>query len=83
MHGHNYKGLFCFNTPNNLCFIRQRGIFSVEVTVEGPIDPKTGMVIDLEILKKSIQGVMDQMDHKTLETDVPYFQNVIRYGTES
>lgn len=49
----------------------------VEVTVKGPIDEKSGMVINITILKKFIQDVVDQLDHKNLD-DIDYFKNVVR-----
>ncbi|XP_063995220.1 6-pyruvoyl tetrahydrobiopterin synthase [Diachasmimorpha longicaudata] len=52
--------------------------YTVEVTVRGPVDSKTGMVMNIADLKVYIQKVlMDQLDHKNLDRDVPYFANVI------
>lgn len=50
----------------------------VEVTVCGPVDSITGMVMNISDLKLYMKKVlMDQLDHKNLDKDVPYFKNVI------
>lgn len=51
--------------------------YTLEVKVIGEIDPDTGYVIDLKILKDLInQLVMVKMDHKNLNLDVPEFANL-------
>jgi len=53
-------------------------IFTVEVTVRGPINESTGMVMNLTELKDCIQKVvMDQMDHKNIDKQVDYFTNTV------
>lgn len=48
----------------------------MEVTVKGPIDEKTGMVMNLTDLKQYMDvSIMQTMDHKNLDKDVPHFQN--------
>ncbi|XP_076030172.1 6-pyruvoyl tetrahydrobiopterin synthase purple isoform X2 [Oratosquilla oratoria] len=48
--------------------------YKVEVTVKAPIHPVTGMVMNAVILKDIIQKtIMDPMDHKNLDLDVPAF----------
>ncbi len=48
--------------------------YTVEVTVGGPIDPATGMVLDLKDLKTLLeQEVVELMDHKFLNREVPGF----------
>ena len=50
----------------------------VEVTVKGPVDADTGMVMNLTDVKKIInESVMKPLDHKNLDKDVPYFKNVV------
>ncbi|CAH1710546.1 unnamed protein product [Aphis gossypii] len=50
--------------------------YKVEVTVKGLIDEKTGMVMNVADLKKYIDiAVMEPLDHKNLDLDVPYFKN--------
>ncbi|XP_054854003.1 6-pyruvoyl tetrahydrobiopterin synthase isoform X2 [Eublepharis macularius] len=52
--------------------------YKVEVTVQGKIDPATGMVINLTDLKDYMQeAIMEPLDHKNLDKDVPYFANVV------
>ena len=44
----------------------------------GDIDPETGMLMDLSILKKIIKKeVEDVLDHKNLNLDIPYFKDLI------
>ncbi len=48
--------------------------YTVEVTVAGEINPTTGMVMDLKELKKLLESeVLDLMDHKFLNKEVPAF----------
>jgi len=50
--------------------------FTVEVTVKGLIDESTGMVMNVSDLKKYIDiAVMEPLDHKNLDMDVPYFKH--------
>lgn len=52
--------------------------YTLEVTVRGDVDPETGMVLDLKSLKKLInKEIIDQVDHKNLNVDVDFLQNVI------
>ncbi len=46
--------------------------YSLEVTVSGPVDPETGMVINLSELDRLIQEfVIERIDHRNLNLDVP------------
>ncbi|XP_045594407.1 6-pyruvoyl tetrahydrobiopterin synthase [Procambarus clarkii] len=50
--------------------------YKVEVTVCGPVDAVTGMVMNVTDLKTIINTVvMDTMDHKHLDQDVPKFRD--------
>lgn len=52
--------------------------YKVAVTVRGPINCDTGMIINLSDLKLYMQhAIMDILDHKNLDKDVPYFSNVV------
>ncbi|KAK2099473.1 hypothetical protein P7K49_020821 [Saguinus oedipus] len=43
-----------------------------------PIDPATGMVMNLTDLKKHMEeAIMQPLDHKNLDMDVPYFADVV------
>jgi 6-pyruvoyltetrahydropterin/6-carboxytetrahydropterin synthase len=51
--------------------------YIVEVTLEGEPDPVTGMVVDLKLLKDIIRReVIDPMDHRHLNREVPPFDRV-------
>jgi len=52
--------------------------YNLEVWVKGEIDPETGYVIDLKILKDIIQSqVEDRFDHKNLNEYTEEFKNLI------
>jgi 6-pyruvoyltetrahydropterin/6-carboxytetrahydropterin synthase len=52
--------------------------YTVEVTVAGEVDPATGMVMDLKELKKILEKeVLDLMDHRFLNKEVPAFATTI------
>ena len=52
--------------------------YILEVTIEGDPDPVTGMVFDLRHLKEIINAeVVDPMDHRFLNHEVPPFDHVI------
>jgi len=45
--------------------------YTLDVTVRGPIDPDTGMVIDLSELKRIVgETVVERFDHADLNADV-------------
>jgi len=50
----------------------------VEITVRGPIDRRTGMVLNITELKEAIETViMKRLDHKNLDKDVEYFADTV------
>jgi 6-pyruvoyltetrahydropterin/6-carboxytetrahydropterin synthase len=52
--------------------------YALEVTVRGGVDPQTGMVVDLKDLKQIIEAeVMQSMDHRFLNEEVPAFREII------
>nr|CAD7394554.1 unnamed protein product [Timema cristinae] len=52
--------------------------YVVEVTLRGPVTTDTGMVMNIHDLKQYMNAaIMDTMDHKNLDKDVPYFENVV------
>ncbi len=52
--------------------------YTLEVTVAGRIDPATGMVVDLKELKAIIdREVLQLMDHRFLNEEVPAFRTAI------
>ncbi|TAL71121.1 MAG: 6-carboxytetrahydropterin synthase [Bacteroidetes bacterium] len=52
--------------------------YTLEVTVAGEPNPKTGYIIDLKILKKIIQDeILSKVDHKHLNHDVEFLKGII------
>ncbi len=52
--------------------------YFLQVSVQGKIDPETGMVIDLKKLKDIIrERVIDRVDHRNLNEDVDFLQGVV------
>ena len=52
--------------------------YTLEVTVEGRVDPVTGFVIDLKQLKDVIhREVVDVYDHRHLNLEIPEFKSVL------
>lgn len=47
--------------------------FLIEVTVAGPVQPDTGMVINIKDLKAAMGAVLEQIDHRNLNGDHPAF----------
>ena len=52
--------------------------YDLEVKVVGEVDPETGYLMDLKILKGIIkEHVEDKLDHKNLNLDVPELQGIL------
>ncbi len=52
--------------------------YELIVHVKGSIDPQTGYVMDMKLLKDLIKAeVEDRMDHKNLNEEVPEFSDLI------
>lgn len=50
----------------------------LEVTVAGPKDARTGMVLDLKELDRVVrEQVLDEVDHAFLNLDVPWLRGVV------
>ena len=47
--------------------------YTVEVSVGGPVDPETGMVIDLTALDRTVRELLDQLDFRHLDREVAAF----------
>ena len=57
--------------------------YVLDVTVEGPVDPDTGFVMDLRALKEAMGArVVDEVDHRNLNLEVPWPDGV-RPSTEN
>lgn len=50
--------------------------YVLEVSVKGDVDSETGMIINVENLKKIINKIIEQFDHKNLNEDLPYFKEI-------
>ena len=51
--------------------------YTLDVTVRGPIDPRTGMVIDLSELKEIVNAtVIERFDHADLNADVLFRERI-------
>jgi 6-pyruvoyltetrahydropterin/6-carboxytetrahydropterin synthase len=60
------------------CFNDHGHNYVVEVTVRGEVDPRTGMVMDLNRLSRLIVGeLIERVDHKHLNHDVAFLAGVI------
>ena len=52
--------------------------YVLEVSVEGPIDERTGYVIDLGALRDIVEReVVSQADHRNFNVDVPFMHGII------
>jgi 6-pyruvoyltetrahydropterin/6-carboxytetrahydropterin synthase len=60
--------------------------YSLEVTVTGPIDQETGMIVDLTRLDRWVHKVIDPLDHTWIDKGNDYFierpstgENIVNY----
>jgi 6-pyruvoyltetrahydropterin/6-carboxytetrahydropterin synthase len=60
--------------------------YYLEVRVSGHIDPDTGMIINMTELDDITGDIIDELDHKRLDIEVPYFtavqasgENIVKY----
>ena len=52
--------------------------YTLDVSVKGEIDPRTGYVIDLGLLKGIVEEhAVDKIDHKNVNLDVDFMRGVI------
>jgi 6-pyruvoyltetrahydropterin/6-carboxytetrahydropterin synthase len=52
--------------------------YVLEVTIGGPVDSATGMVMDLGLLDGTVERkVLERFDHKHLNLDVENFRNLV------
>lgn len=51
--------------------------YTLDVTLRGPVDERTGMVVDLAAVKRIVtETVVDRFDHADLNADVVFHQRV-------
>ena len=52
--------------------------YMLDVSVTGPIDKRTGYVMDLAALKRVVQeAVIDEVDHRNFNLDVDFMRGII------
>ncbi|MDQ3242455.1 MAG: 6-carboxytetrahydropterin synthase, partial [Gemmatimonadota bacterium] len=52
--------------------------YTLDVSVEGPVEERTGYVVDLGKLKALVEHeVVDVVDHRNFNLDVPFMRGVI------
>ena len=52
--------------------------YTLDVSVRGPIEERTGYVVDLGALKRLVEArVVDRIDHKNFNLDVEFMRDVI------
>lgn len=80
--GHRYWIPGCSESENRALFGRWASPFNhghnyaLEVTVEGELDPDTGMVVNIKLIDDLLkQRVVSQFDQKSLNDEVPSFQD--------
>ena len=54
--------------------------YYLEVKITGEIDSETGMITNLDDLDNLIKGVIEELDHKRLDIEVPFFQDFTPSG---
>ena len=60
--------------PGHKCARLHGHSFSVEVVVEGPVDPVLGWVMDYADIKAAVRPLYDQLDHNYLN-EIPGLEN--------
>ncbi len=51
--------------------------YTLEVTIQGPVDPVSGMVMNIKELKRILHQVVEKFDHHFLNLDLPEFKKVV------
>ncbi|MCH2100442.1 MAG: 6-carboxytetrahydropterin synthase [Planctomycetes bacterium] len=52
--------------------------YLLEVSVSGEVDPRSGLVVDYAVLDALIEReILNEVDHKNLNTDVPWLEGVV------
>jgi 6-pyruvoyltetrahydropterin/6-carboxytetrahydropterin synthase len=60
--------------PGHKCGRLHGHSFRVDVSVRGPVDPRTGWLMDFAEIKEHFRPLEDQLDHRLLN-DVPGLEN--------
>ncbi len=56
--------------------------YFLEVTVHGAVDPETGMILPLTQLDHAVHQVIDPLEHRHLDREIPYFKTHRSTGEE-
>src|SRR3954469_12820979 len=52
--------------------------YTLEVTIKGEINPETGTVMDLRVLRDVVrEAIIDRVDHANLNLDVEFLRGVM------
>lgn len=52
--------------------------YVLEISISGPVDPETGMIINLKDMKRIINSeIIDKVDHMNLNLDVDFMKDII------
>lgn len=51
--------------------------YTLDVTITGKLDPRTGMVMNMTDLKALVNDILEEFDHKHLNEDTPYFKQIL------
>ena len=69
------KNELVFGKCNNLNYHGHN--YVIETWLDGPVDPETGYVYDLKLLKELIQSeISERFDHRNLNLDCPEFTHL-------
>ena len=60
--------------PEHKCHRLHGHSYRVDVHVTGPIDPERGWVMDFGDLKRAVEPVLDELDHRML-SEIPGLEN--------
>jgi 6-pyruvoyltetrahydropterin/6-carboxytetrahydropterin synthase len=54
--------------------------YTLELTVKSNIDDDTGMIVDLRLLDRVVEPLIEELDHKRLDVQIDYFLQVRASG---
>ena len=54
--------------------------YTLELTVKSNIDDDTGMIVDLRLLDRAVEPLIEELDHKRLDVQIDYFLQVRASG---
>ncbi len=58
--------------------------YELEVAVRGPVDPRTGMVMNLDDLQRvMVEEIVQEVDHRYLNEEVPFLKDLEVTTTEN